>query len=457
MLTKEVHWQLELLQILDQQDKWYSRSDLSHITGLNVNTIQKYLDQLQALMQDFSAVSLEKHRNYGVRLVREPDFPLHRLLRDIVRQSTLVRLLEELLVSGKVDTQEFCEQQFISPSTLRRTIAKLTKELEPLRLSLSKGTIIHLKGPEHQIRYLFFQYLWSIYRGVKELPWEIDEQISYPIEQLADLFSYEFSQTQRSQLGVLLFIFEKRNAVQATETIAVPLNFEAPSLFDHWNRNEWGTLLFFLSIFPLFFDLSEKINFMEISAQTETWVSSQSDSWFDVFEKHFSVTIDDQTAVRGQLRRLFLFNRYLKEVHTLTSLFPIVDDQRLKKIVPCYMETFADFMSEFLTKTTSTNPKMTELFSLLLANLLIPYLTYRPKARLYVLSDLGPVFEQLQKDLLIAALSNHYQLEFVEDEVAADLILSNMPTQHAKALQIRSTINTRDIRLIRQALAKRTT
>lgn len=44
MLTKEVHWQLELLQILDQQDKWYSRSDLSHITGLNVNTIQKYLD-----------------------------------------------------------------------------------------------------------------------------------------------------------------------------------------------------------------------------------------------------------------------------------------------------------------------------------------------------------------------------------------------------------------------------
>ena len=124
----------------------------------------------------------------------------------------------------------------------------------------------------------------------------------------------------------------------------------------------------------------------------------------------------------------------------------------LKQIVPLYVEVFDDFIKQFLTQVEVRNPKVTELFSLLLSNTLVPYLSYRPKIKLFILSDLGFAFEKMQRDLLNAGLSNDYHVVFVDSEKEADLILSNMPTHYSKALQVRSTINPRDLRLIRQAL-----
>lgn len=455
MLTKEIYWQLELLQLLDQQDDWCSGSELAQACGLNVNTVQKYLDNLRELTKKFPDVRLEKHRNYGIRLMREPAFPLHRLLREVIRQGILVPFLEDLLRFGSVDIQAFCEQHFISLSTLRRNIHKLEKELAPLGLSLTKGMTVRLVGSEQQIRYLFFQYLWTIYRGVKELPWEIEAQMKYPIEQLSDLFDYTFTNIQRSQLGVLLFIFERRNKIESTQNVAVQVNFAPPSLFSHWKSNDWSDLLLFLSMFPLFFELSERTALVEIPSNVQIVIEEQCDEWFSLFEKSFAREIADQAPVRAQLRRLFLFNQHLTEVHSLTGLFPIVDDQHLKIIVPQYMELFSEFIAEFLKKTDVRNPKVTELFSLLLANTIVPYLSYRPKVKLFLLSDLGSVFEEMQKDLLLADLSDEYRVEFVATEEEADLTLSNMPTHYAKSLQVRSTINSRDLRLIRQALKSR--
>lgn len=455
MLTKEIYWQLELLQLLDQQDDWCSGVELAQACGLNVNTVQKYIDHLRELTKKFTDVHLDKHRNYGIRLIREPAFPLHRLLREVIRQGILVPFLEELLRFGSVDPQVFCEQHFISLSTLRRNISKLEQELAPLGLSLMKGPTIHLAGPELQIRYLFFQYLWTIYRGVKELPWEIESQMKYPIEQLADLFDYSFTNIQRSQLAVLLFVFEQRNNIQSVQNVSARPNFKAPSLFCHWKSNDWSTLMFFLHIFPLFSELAETSVLVELPSNMKLIVEDQSNDWIELFEKNFSEKISNRKSTRTKLQRLFLFNQSLTEVHSLTGLFPIVDDQHLKLIVPHYVEIFSVFIGEFLSKVEVRNPKVTELFSLLLANTLIPYVNYRPIAKLFLLSDLGSSFEQMQKDLLTADLNDEFRVEFVETAEEADLTLSNMPTHYTKSLQVRSTINSRDLRLIRQELRSR--
>lgn len=190
MFTKEIAGQLKLLMLLEQRDDWCSGAELAQASGLNVNTVQKYLDHLQKIIQNFSNVSLEKHRNYGALLNRKSDFPLQRLFSAVIRQSILAPFFEDLLLLGEVDIRIFCEEHFISTSTLRRNIHKLEKNLAPLGLWLTKGTMIRIIGPEHQIRYLFFQYLWTIYRGIKELPWEVEEQMFYPIEQLAALFDF---------------------------------------------------------------------------------------------------------------------------------------------------------------------------------------------------------------------------------------------------------------------------
>lgn len=456
MFTKEIYWQLQLLLLLDQQDDWYSGTELAYASGLNINTVQKYLDHLQILTQNFPDVTLEKHRNYGARLIRKPIFPLQRLLREVIHQGILVPFFEDLLLLGSVDIQFFCEEHFISLSTLRRNLHKLEKELKPLGLELSKGMIVRLTGPEHQVRYLFFQYLWTIYRGVKEFPWEIEERMNYPIEQLSNLFGLNFSNVQRSQLAVLLFVFECRIKVQTIKKWTIEPTLEAPSLFSHWHKNDWGMLLFFLTLFPVFFELSERKLLVVISPNVQALVADQSDEWIQLFEETFDVTVEEKDIIKGQLKHLLLFNQCLTEVHSLTGLFPIVDEEHLKLIVPQYMEIFSLFSGKFLAECDVRNPKMTELFSLLLANTIVPYLSYRPKIKLFILSDLGTTFEKMQKDLLVAGLSNEYRLEFVKTEAEADLTLSNMPTHYAKSLQIRSTINSRDLRLIRQALKTET-
>ena len=454
MFTKEIYWQLQLLMFLDQKDDWCSGTELANASGLNVNTIQKYLDHLLEITNKFPDVCLEKHRNHGVRLIRSVEFPLQRLLSEVIRQGIIVTFFEELLLHGSVDTANFCEVHFISMSTLRRNLDKLEKELEPLGLSLTKGGTVWLIGSEYQIRYIFFQYLWTIYRGAKELPWKIEEQMAYSIEQLSALFNFKFTNVQRSQLAVLLFVFEQRNNFESTNEILIEPVFEAPSLFNHWRGNNWAMFLFFLSLFPLFFELSESRILVKIPSEVTGLVTEQSAKWLQLFEKIFAVSIEGKEAIKQQLNQLLLFNYYLTEVHSLTGLFPIVDIEHLKQTVPLYMEFFDEFIKQFLTQVEVRNPKVTELFSLLLANTIVPYMSYRPKIKLFLLSDLGFAFEKMQRDLLNAGLSDDYLVVFVDSEKEADLVLSNMPIHYSKALQVRSTINSRDLRLIRQVLKK---
>lgn len=455
MFTKEIAGQLKLLMLLEQRDDWCSGAELAQASGLNVNTVQKYLDHLQKIIQNFSDVSLEKHRNYGALLNRKSDFPLQRLFSAVIRQSILAPFFEDLLLLGEVDIRIFCEEHFISTSTLRRNIHKLEKNLAPLGLWLTKGTMIRIIGPEHQIRYLFFQYLWTIYRGIKELPWEVEEQMFYPIEQLAALFDFEFTNVQRSQLGVLLFIFECRIKVEPTYESSVRPAYEAPSLFSHWQQDDWGMLLFFLNLFPLFFELSENKTLVIIPPTVQKKAVEQSAIWLKLFEETFAVSIEKKKKVADQLNHLFLFNHYLLEVHALTGIFPIVDEIRLKKTAPQYMADFSFFSKKLFAEISPRNPKITEVFSLLLANTIVSYLAYRPIVKVHILSDLGDAFEAMQKEALIAGLSNDYRIKFVQTEEAADLTISNLPTHYAKSVQVRSTIDARDLRMIRQVLKKR--
>ncbi|MDT2710895.1 hypothetical protein [Enterococcus dongliensis] len=152
---------------------------------------------------------------------------------------------------------------------------------------------------------------------------------------------------------------------------------------------------------------------------------------------------------------MFLFNHYLLEVHALTGIFPIVDEIRLKKTAPQYMADFSFFSKKLFAEISPRNPKITEVFSLLLANTIVSYLTYRPIVKVHILSDLGDAFEAMQKEALIAGLSNDYRIKFVQTEEAADLTISNLPTHYAKSVQVRSTIDARDLRMIRQVLKKR--
>ena len=455
MFTKEIYGQLQLLMLLEQKDSWCSGVELAQASGLNVNTVQKYLDHLQELIKDFSDVSLEKHRNYGARFNRKADFPMQRLFSEVICQSILTSFFEELLLQGEIDIQIFCEEHFVSKSTLRRNIRKLEKKLLPLGLSLTKGTTIRMIGPEHQIRYLFYQYLWTIYRGVKELPWEIEKQMFYPIEQLATLFEFEFTSVQRSQLGVLLFVFQCRTKIEPSYEGSLKPAFEAPSLFSHWQQDDWGMLLFFLQLLPLFFDLSKERSLVIIPQKLQKEITEKNTAWLALFEETFDVLIEDKACISDQLNQLFLFNRYLNEVHTLTGLFPIVDEERLKKNAPGYMENFSAFIEKLFAAIGSHNPKMTALFSLLLANTVVSYLSYRPSIKVFILSYLGQSFEAMQKELLIAGLGNDYRIEFVRSEEGADLTLSNLPTPDKKSLQVRSTIDARDLRMIRQLLKKR--
>ncbi|REC32327.1 hypothetical protein CF160_07635 [Enterococcus pseudoavium] len=452
MFTKEIYWQLQLVMFLDQKDDWCSGTELAKMSGLSINTVQKYLDRLQELANEFSDVTLEKHHKYGIRLSRKPDFPLQRLLREIIRQSSGVSFIEELLLHGKIDARTFCEKNYISLSTFRRRSAILEEQLKPLGLELATDSPLRMIGPEHQIRYLFFQYLWTIYRGIKELPWEIEERMAYPIEQLSDLFTVKFTNVQRSQLGVLLFVFEHRIKSDPTNSEMWEPMLKTPSLFSHWSLSDWGMFLFFLKLFPIFWNLEDSNSFVKIPPQIQQRVATQSRQWQQLFEHDFTVVIEGKGELANKLEHLFLFNNYLIEVQSLTGLFPIVDEEYLQTIVPQYMALFSKFIQNVRNEIDDRNPRVTELFSLLLSNTIVPYLSYRPVVKFFLLSDLGQTFEAMQKELLIAGLSSDYQVTFVQSEAEADLILSNMPTHYSKSLQICSTINARDLRLIRQAL-----
>lgn len=185
--------EIQFLKIINrQQGEWVQ---VDQMTGPLKLSARKGNKIIEALSQDISQYGssgfvLEQSKNRGVKLKVVEGEDIHQLIGYILSRSPLILLVEALFAKTFKNVAQYAQAQFLSESTVRRYLAKISTYLERYNLSLSKNNV-EIVGDEKQVRGLMAMFYWRVYGGIK-----------WPFQTIDEHQMEEFTSKLLNELGV---------------------------------------------------------------------------------------------------------------------------------------------------------------------------------------------------------------------------------------------------------------
>ncbi|WP_407893121.1 helix-turn-helix domain-containing protein [Lacticaseibacillus sp. N501-2] len=140
------------------------------ITDLAVMLNSKYqptYNVFQELLDDLVDLSGVPRENVRTAMLAGVDLPisLDAYRANLVQHSLVYHIIDYMIKSPSPSPNQFCDQEFVSRSTISRKVKPLNDLLKQygLKLKLAKFTF---EGSEVNIRYFLFTMYWWAYRGI---------------------------------------------------------------------------------------------------------------------------------------------------------------------------------------------------------------------------------------------------------------------------------------------------
>ncbi|MGG5315760.1 helix-turn-helix domain-containing protein [Enterococcus sp. AZ072] len=209
LLDRSSDLQIRIIRQLYRNGGIGTKEELMQEFKISLPTLHKYLDEINASLeaQDGKIRIIFDGPELFIKLA--PEFTLHELMIDRLRDSIKYQLLVEHLNGFKKEITYFTQKFQISRASFFRKIKELNEALKEFKLTLENGEI---QGDELQIRYFYFQLLWyTESRVISEIDLSMREIV---IEHLESTFKKKFSEDIRQKIALYLEIFGKRRKKQ---------------------------------------------------------------------------------------------------------------------------------------------------------------------------------------------------------------------------------------------------
>lgn len=202
---------LSILEIISEEDRWYSIIELS--TKLNVveRTTQRYIHQLSDMIDEYNqtqteCIVLHYEKYKGIYLEIENGSNYNHFKNFILEQDETLHILKEIFFEEFQSVTRYSLEFFVSESKIRKSLKKIKHFLEIYNLSLSNISF-QLAGDEKQIRLVSYVLSWVCFKG-SEWPFDsINEMKVYEsIDNFSETFEIPMSETQRKQMAYLLAV-----------------------------------------------------------------------------------------------------------------------------------------------------------------------------------------------------------------------------------------------------------
>lgn len=202
LFTNEAVRQLFLLKILYNSMEKRTIEELSLRMALDRRSIYKTVDHINETLQNNKRSSRIVVSSRGEYSFTGDKIDYYRLRGYIVSPEPMTHLAKDFLRNKSVDFYQFCLDNFLSESTLRRYLRKVNQLITPLGLRLSvRKNKIYLLGNEARIRYGLVTFFWRYYHGVV-WPFEtVDE------EKIRHIFSNMFTSLEPISYGKRLQLY----------------------------------------------------------------------------------------------------------------------------------------------------------------------------------------------------------------------------------------------------------
>lgn len=444
----------EIVLILEEQEDFIPSQQIASLFGhSSTSQVLKLCEELDGYIkecypnQEFKLI-INKH--YGIKLVTPPSCNAAYLLDYISMQDLTCLIYQVILFDRGTSTDEFCQKNFISTSTLKRRIKKINYYINNYGLHITfSQQYFKLSGDELTIRSFSFVMLFIIHRQLSKVPWIENKQDYLDLsQQIADYLSLPFLSIQHEIFGLLLFIFENAHQkkfifpYQAQdfpymEKIDFP---KKPVFLSHWSEDDWQLLL--LQSYS-----TNLVNFnfpLDLSMVQSKTVNQVTHDWQLAFEEAFVPLDTEQKAfLYDSIEKKFFSDYFFIADDTLTAVFYPVNFEQFREKNPIYMHQFDQFWETFSIAQPDWTDSYFKMQSLLLCRYFLPLRKVLPKVKVYVDSDLTILSLNRMKDQLILYFANKYRISIAPTNKEADLIITTTEPQKEEILPNQEVVMTR--------------
>ena len=185
LLSKKSHRQLELLELLFENKRWFHISELAELLHCTERSVK---DDLSHVRSSFPDLIFHSSTN-GIRIINTDDSDIEMVYHHFFKHSTHFSILEFIFFNEGCDAENICKEFYISSSSLYRIIRhinKIIKKQYRFEISLNPARII---GDEIDIRYFFAQYFSEKYYF---LEWPFED---FSVEPLCKLLALVYKET----------------------------------------------------------------------------------------------------------------------------------------------------------------------------------------------------------------------------------------------------------------------
>lgn len=175
-LEKLVYKEYKLYELLinSSENQFYTTSDLAKELGYSMNVMSRVIQNLNTrLIRHGYEHLIHVHRKSGLS-VGKLSLSLGEMRAMLMKESLLYLFIDAIAFNQVSDVQEFCEEHYVSTSTLYRRMRPLLDFLETFQISISmsQGKFI---GEEKKIRVFLFCMYWISVKGVYWPFHQVDE------------------------------------------------------------------------------------------------------------------------------------------------------------------------------------------------------------------------------------------------------------------------------------------
>lgn len=239
LFEHHVKIKLEILKLLETTpNSWVSLDFIEKHLNISKPTLLKYLKIIQK--EQTTTFEMNYSKSQGVQLVINDSFLFGHYYRSILFNMWPIQLVYRLLSENKVNKIKFCEDYFISSTSLEEKINKINKIGQNFDVTIkgTKGDYV-IYGDEALIRRLLEELLWEIFKGytwpfdyidenkIKDVVNDIysDSTVKFSVKRLVEyrlaiiLIRYNNSNVYKLDIPLLIDIFENNtqfNSIKKT-------------------------------------------------------------------------------------------------------------------------------------------------------------------------------------------------------------------------------------------------
>ncbi|OTO22235.1 hypothetical protein A5816_002907 [Enterococcus sp. 3G1_DIV0629] len=458
---KNIKKKITLINILYNKHDWVTTNELAKQAKLDRKTVLKYVTELEKDIElfDHSKIYISFSKGRGTILNADNPLIIQEFILWLIKENIAIKIVHTLFFESSLNITTWSYENYVSVSTVRRTINELNKNFKPLNINItSKKSTYYISGEEKDIRYMFYAFFWNTYKGIHWPFKNISKnKLNDLLKDISSVYSTSFSIQGEEQLRFFMAVnitryfqnhhicLEQFNSNYKIINLNIMNNSKINNIIKkHFliSDSEIHFLLFYFQTNGSFYSrFVKEMNILALHQKHHT----ESYRYFQIFKDEFIRYFDlDINSLSKNDKKRFETSTF--SIHYKISLFPQIDknpieeDYTFELLYPKLLKHIENFMMVMYNETKNciflNNSFLRKKYSLLY-EIFHPLHFLEQKIFIYFEADYPLMIRWSLKKHLESIISTYFNVSIYSiDELEnykipyedIDLVISTIPT-----------------------------